>query len=369
MKSGRKIAIITNIKRGELKLPINLNTFGWSDLTEEINFRDYDGLIIDVSELPNNVDWVIFYRILNRKICIDMLKAGGYIIVLGDASFDCIHGGIPRHFMNWSPFNIEWVVGSGTSFKQTEQGNKSKFARYLDRVEGYASSFNSVDAHRDLASPKSGHKVIARWQVFSINRTGYAIGAMLTLKLQRGYDVSDWLDNNFFMLPSTNRGSQYDIVDLVSIFENNERASKSEPDWAKIITVAGQEGIDTEIANKQELTRLIKEDLVNLENNKSELRKPLEILYKSDKPLEEAVKNVFRSLGGNVIEPKETNKIEFHLSYNDLYFAPEVKSTAKSHIEQKGLRQAIDWSNDAYDETQRQHKALLIVSAQYQHTL
>jgi hypothetical protein len=371
MGKKRKIAIITDKQRGEFKLPVKCDVFSWKDLSLDINLRDYDGLIVDVSNVDlSDANWYVFEEILTPEICIDILGAAeGYIVVLGNPAFEHEYPGQGhRQFMSWSPFKFKWIKGKGESLQLEDAGKNSIYGSYLAKTKTYEYSFSNVTPSSTLADKHDfpGYSILATRSNFIRNRAGYVCAASIWLELSQTtypYKVIRWLPGSFIMLPVTSEGALKNIISIISIRE--EAPESKEPEWAAAITVINQAKVDEQINQKQEEITEAKLELNELIKSKKELRSVISLLYESDKPLERSVKAVLKDLGSVVIEPSVTNKIEFYLNFDELRFAPEVKSTQKEHIEQKGLRQAVDWSNDAFDETHEEHKPLLIVSNQF----
>ena len=151
------------------------------------------------------------------------------------------------------------------------------------------------------------------------------------------------------------------VSEILELYLGNE---KPEPEWVKNIKVPSQEDIDDrleQIGSKiADLTNKKNVLIQELENE----RQPIEILWKSDKPLEKSIERVLKSMGASIENDDENNTenaADCSFSYGSAHFAVEIKSTSKQMVDKNGLRQVRDWVEDLSD-VGKEYKGLLIVS-------
>ena len=65
--------------------------FPWDKLNKISNIRDYDTVILNLLSIGimeiSNIEWWVFFQLLNTTSMMEMLKPGGRIIVIGDPRF------------------------------------------------------------------------------------------------------------------------------------------------------------------------------------------------------------------------------------------------------------------------------------------
>lgn len=346
----------------------NRTVFAWDDLPTNLNLRDYDAVLIDVTAIDTEmVNWFEFEDIINPAICIDVLKPmGSYIIVLGDPDFFYKKNGATKAFMKWSPFNFTWIKGKGTSINV--QDRKSSFGSYLPKVKEYPVSYSFITASSYVLQTYENQRfdIEVFHDPFLTTRAGYTVASSIWVKRKQAaypYTSNPLFDGDFLLLAPTSRDSAEDIIEILNLMEEAEPILA--PEWAESITVVGQEVVDDKIRKNHATIKRLKDEKQKLLENRDVIRQPVLMLYASGKPLELATKNVLEDMGAQVKVPKDTSKVEYTVAYNKEFFATEVKSTEKEHIDMKGLRQALDWSTDAYEETELIHKSLLVISTLY----
>lgn len=167
---------------------------------------------------------------------------------------------------------------------------------------------------------------------------------------------------DIYLLPPISGMNQNNMIsEILELYLGNE---KPEPEWAKDIKVPSQEDIDDRLKQiDSKIADLTDEKNSLIQELKNE-RQPIEILWKSDKPLEKSVEKVLKSMGAiiNTDENAEfENAADCSFTYKTMNFAVEIKSTAKQMVDKKGLRQVRDWVEDLSD-AKKEYKGLFIVS-------
>ncbi len=338
----------------------------WEDFSVNrvINFSDYDNLIIDLlslsqlrrsDELEESLKW--FTANYTAKQTYEILSGdNSSIVVLGDLSTKLLN----KTILCQLGIRAEVEQKQGTSFAKRDY-DSWRFHEYIDGIKKYKYIFKDI---RAIGSDEYGidgtqieQKILAR------NKEDY-IAASLSLGNWRNFDMVIPMVEGVIELIPPLRDSQ-DSIDAILGIVAGEVETEDEPEWATAIFVNGQGELENNIA-------LNKEKIVNLEEKNNaiareikEKRSIVEILYKSDKPLEESVALTFEKLGCDIERPAEKNKEEFCVALGDIKFVVEVKSSIKSTVDLKGFRQLSDWQDEVFDRTGEFYKQLLIVNTEY----
>ena len=271
-------------------------------------------------------------------------------------------------------FDVNMVKGFGDSMRTPDKMKGHKYERYTSRLKQFRYSFELIfrptGELKSLLSNDTLPQLVMRSSPVLVTKTGYGIASgvdALAFKKDhygRTLDSSLPFRGELTLLPMLDViEEQFEIILSILDSEGDETAI---PDWAEEISVIGQGEIDRAIAASETKLAEATAELETLAENRASLRQSVELLYKSDKPLEKSLKTYMSKLGFTVSEPKkETNKVEFYLEQGALKFVVEVKSTTKQMFDQKGLRQANDWRDDVLLETGETYKPLFIGSNQY----
>lgn len=367
-----KIAVIST---SELALKIKrykIHSFLWSDIgKKEINLRDFDGVILDLSDIDEKatgVNWVEFQETLNFEIALDVLyREGSFVFVIGNP-FTC---GDQYTVAELLGLELKYVPGKGDSITKTKNFKNSPFQDYLKNVKSYTYSFSVQAPTAEVVNKveRFDRSTDITSTSYLGTRSGYTVAAEIGLDIfqltHNDYrsNVSSLFEGRIVLLPVVDMELDKLTKMLVEVSLGDD--SESEPEWANSILVNGQAEIDALLTQNNDAMIKLGNEKKDLEEKRGALRKPLEVLYKSGKPLEESVKVTLEGIGLQIIEPENSEKVEFYITHKDFKFVVEVKSTVNETIDQKGLRQVIDWQNDAFDEAGDEYKALVIVSTQF----
>jgi hypothetical protein len=367
-----KIAVISTNKLSLKLKNYKIHGFLWSDIgKKEINLRDFDGVILDLSgldEKASGVNWPEFQEILNFEITLDVLyREGSFIYVIGNP----FTNGHQYSVAEMLGLKLKYVPGKGDSITKTKSFKNSPFKDYLQKVKSYSYSFSaqSVTAEVvDRVERFSRHADVTSTSYLG-NRSGYTIAAEIGINIfELTYNNYRTDENPLFagklvILPAIDM--ELDGLTNMLLEVSSENSAESEPEWAGTIIVNGQPEVDALLIQNDEAAQKLNSEKKDLVQQKEVLRKSVEVLYKSGKPLEESIKFTLTDMGLQIIEPQTSDKVEFYITFKEFKFVVEVKSTANETIDQKGLRQVIDWQNDAFDETGDDYKALVITSTQF----
>ncbi len=361
------------------KAGVNIDVVSWkSKKIDLINIRDYDGVIFDVSSLFQTDEelelWDFESRVLSADATNDVLRSKDtFIAVIGDPSTKVSSSSIVENL----GFNLERVNGGGSSLVKAKDISNNGYVKYLDRIKKYEYSFKESGATitsemSDVCgTAQSSLRSHVAFNGLLMNRAGHIVaGSLILLTYTEDYNgnadnVTRFMEGRFILMPVLPSGSRESIESVLDIMVESSTGDAPVPEWVDDISVFGQEKLDAEIVkHRQKINELtIKVD--GLVSQRDDIRSSLDILYKSDKPLEKAVKEYLGRLGVTVEEPAVENKAEFYMTHGNRKFVTEVKSTKNKDFDQKGLRQVNDWRDDIFAETGVEHKPVLITSNQY----
>lgn len=340
-----------------------------------INLRDYDGIVFDMSDYylspynDNSMRGVFEHHSISPDIIYDVLKKPNtFIIVVGDPNTTVNQESI----LDLIGFSVSSEIRNGDTVIREKTGDRT-FLKYLKKVKNYTYFLNenvttSSRVQLKWRSGAAGYKMAGTLVPLLKNRADKILAAKLEPFTKMPSPYLNHKDNtvpsfgDIYLLPPINEMNQNDMIsEILELYLGNE---KPEPEWAKDIKVPSQEGIDDRLEQ-------IDSKIADLTNEKNSLiqelrdkRQPIEILWKSDKPLEKSVEKVLESMGATIENDEENNTenaADCSFSYGSKHFAVEIKSTSKQRVDKKGLRQVRDWVEDLSD-AGKEYKGLFIVS-------
>lgn len=370
-----RIAVITDKKIPKIISGQKLQIIPWDNQKlESENLRDYDGIIIDADSY-NELDKILLAEDIEDEVILpmityDVLNAPpSLFIVLGDPSRRLED----RDILGATGFTGTHIKGAGTQHKLTEAGSKSIYKDYLSDIKRYKYSYDTTfeTAHEIQRLVHFGNHMHYMTQYVPLMKT--KTGYLTAFQLQgKAYNERIQSSQSLFkkelptFLPSHPDGLEKGLgIILKSIKEQDTGNDSGEPDWASQIIVQGQEKIDTEINTKSEQIQTLESENAGLKTERRELRKVLEILYLSDKPLEGALKRALQNCKYTVDEPEDNNNVEFYLRNGEQEFVVEVKSSLKPQFNKEGLRQVNEWRENESLDSGKEYKPILILSNQY----
>lgn len=123
--------------------------------------------------------------------------------------------------------------------------------------------------------------------------------------------------------------------------------SAPEPEWVSEFVAPGQEEVDRELTELEDRIKALIGEHDSKVEEKSEVRRPLKLLYETGMALEEAVCSILEELGARVERPQERNKedgwVSVHIGDKTLEGVLEIKGVDKPHFNTYGLRQLSEW--------------------------
>lgn len=373
------IAVITDVKLPKTLAGFKLKVIPWdSEKLEEENLRDYDGIIIDADSY-NELDKVaspdaIENEVILPMITYDVLNAPPSLyLVVGDPS----HVIWQNDILGAVGFSGTYMKGAGIQHSLTEAGLKSVYKDYLSDIKQYKYSYDTSFKTASEVEKMVRFGNFSRYTTQHVSLMQTKTGYLTAFRLQgEAYSVDGYnriLDRRSLFqkelptfLPAHPGGFEKGLsIILQSLKERDTVNHEAEPGWASEIVVQGQEEIDAEMIIKTDQIQALELERSDLQSRRSELRKVLEVLYLSDKPLEGALKRTFQNYGYVVEEPKDDNNVEFYLKSGKQEFVIEVKSSLKPQFNKEGLRQVNEWRENESLENGKEYKPVLILSNQY----
>lgn len=314
----------------------------------DINISDYDGVILDLDSIDttNNSSYELynFEQAISQESVLDVVnRLRTFVCVIGNPATRLWNSTLcdRLHIM----MRIEYLSGDNIQ-PLNEAGD---YFSYWKEVKSYDYLIDDIQI-RNLQGTLDLEDSIK-------NISSHTIGVNI-----KTYNQSV-LKGDLAFVPPLPKGKQKTIEKILDIYL--EKGNSKEPNWAKSILVEGQDAIDAKISETEDRIEKLSKKLSEAEQERIKIRSDIEILYKSDKALEEVVKGTLSKIGFSVEEPPETNKVEFYIEHKDSKYVVEVKSTSKETFSQKGLRQVLEWKDDRAIETGEEYKPLLITSNQF----
>ena len=343
-----------------------IDVVGWEKFSteKEINFSDYDNLIIDLlslsllektSRLEESLEW--FAEHYTTKQTYEILSGdNSSIVVLGDLNIKILGDTV----LAYLGIEAETEQKKGTNFSERSY-YQWRFCEYIDRIKRYSYTIRNIRAvgleDYGIDGATVEQKLVAR------NKEDY-IAASIKFGNWRSFDMAlPMVEGNIELVPPI--GDSQESIEAILEIIVGPVESNIIPLWANDICVKGQEELEKKIISNRKKISEIEGEISSISKNIDEVRSIVGVLYKANKPLELAVSSTFRSIGCIIEEPEEQNKEEFCIVFGDKKFVVEVKSSAKNTIDMKGFRQLADWQFEILDRKSELYKQLLIVNTEY----
>lgn len=366
-----KVLVFTDKK---IQLPkyghtVDLVLWGDQNRIQKLNIIDYDGVIFDLESVDKQElgdDIVRFQDVFNPSVVLNILKEhNSFVVAIGNpaVTFD----GTP--FYNLLGFKLNVTDKGGDSLKAVDP--KSLFCEYLSSIKRYTYFFETgvspADEMTGLMKRIYHRTYVAVAHPTLETRSGHLVSSVIGF-YRRNDDNQYETPKSIFqgslrLLPSSSGGARQSIISILDVYLGS--TPMGEPEWASEVSVVGQDTLDEKIAEEQvyiDKHQLSRDGYIE---QKTELRRSLEVLYRADKPLESSIKWYLERVGITVVEPEVENEAEFYFELDDKKFVAEVKSTTKETVDKKGLRQVTEWQDEILIETGDEYKPVLIVSNQY----
>lgn len=338
--------------------PKNTKVLPWTTFgLVGVSLYDYDGIVIDASSIPEpeimndsqkgkqRQDFTMFEsNILKPEVIQDVLfNSEAFIVILGNPSTKLERCSIADRL----GISLIMTPSHGTNLVVNCE-TQHQFYNYVKQIRDYSYAFKNNPRMRI-----SGYAEPRRLSVESL------------LCLKVGDSVAARFGgpgfSNLYLLPVLPSGVQCSVGQIFDILVDDDD-EVIEPDWTSDIVMAGQEEIESRLNDIEHSISELKEKKATILNEKAIARQPLEMLYKIGKPLENSIKTTLRNIGIVVVEPPTEEGREFTFEFAKQKFVVEVKSTRNQFFDKKGLRQVVEWQNDALMDDGEEYKPVFITS-------
>ena len=359
-----KVLIITSEEIDTSAFNAEFRFIDWNcaNFALDINFSDYDGLVIDVDSLAkekekkgedDKIYLSNFEQQLSPEVTNDILgRKGSFVTIIGNPATLLQYSSL----INLLGFNASVKQLKGTNI--TDRCDNNNFKNYWKKINEYHYYFEWIKVNRMNNNPFRGCRLKVYDEIK--NRSGYIIGTCISPV--ENLTSCPVLSGEISFVPPL-EDKQETIRNILEIYL--PFGDEKEPGWAQSLMVVGQKAIEDRISELATKINGLLQQKQDLEEDRQNLRRCLEVLYKSDKLLEKSTKQLLKEIGFTNSEPGESNKVEFYVNFKNYNFVVEVKSTKKESLDMKGLRQVINWQMDKMSESNEKYKALLITSNQY----
>ncbi len=379
---------------------VRVECFPWNGLKKLTNLADYDVVILDLLSMTGQglQDVETVESILNERSVLEVLVnrnqggPNGAIYVLGDPRFSLTEeidffpvppspphrgAGVSRAaeasttqreipFLYWTNMEFKWDDRPGDTIERMWEASAGQFKRYADKLGRWQYSlkacrlnshvldeFLPTDALRDLNYTLRAH-------VEDICSSRYSTSIVFSVRImaegrpshrRAGIGTAEQamtLTGPIYFLPESQL-SEEETLEFVLRDLCGVDVSASEPEWVSQFVAPGQEEVDREIADLETRIGILHEDRARKVEERSEVRKPLKLLYETGPPLEEAVRSVLELLGAEVEWPGEDRKnkedgwLTVRVEDQTMKGVLEVKGVKTKHFDTDGLRQLTTW--------------------------
>lgn len=343
--------------------------FAWDQLTKVSNLADYDAVVLNLLSLrdPKQFDASTLRKVLTVQTAQEVLrKSGGSFYVLGDPRFSIQwqskEGEMSVPFLYWTAAEFSWDERPGDTVERGWQARNGPFKLFVDALvrwgyslaevrpapEEFAEVWNVEYLQRNTFQPAIVSDPICcnsygNHLVFSVAH------AQEQIVFQGGMPVSgnkEALSGPVYFLPQSEL-SQEDTLEFVLRDLCGADVSAPEPEWLSEFIAPGQEEVDRELAELDSRIREMIEKYDQQEEARTEVRKPLKLLYETGSALEETVWSVLDALGAEVERPEDRTKedgwVKVRAGEETFEGVLEVKGVKTKHFNLNGLRQLSDW--------------------------
>lgn len=356
-----------------------VDCFPWDKLNKIINIRDYDIVLLNLLSLErvNNVDWTVFFKLLNPFSMKEILFNEGRIIVIGDPRFSIrIKSAtekehIERPFLSWTGVKFNWDNEPGESVDFNSDWSHRFYEGYVKHLKQWEYSLRVCELDRDIIvkifdldrlrdlgfNPPKLHKDFVCRNRY---KGALAFSIRIFLEGQRSH-----YSGPIVFLPKINLNEDETLMLVLRDFCGVE-PKLPEPEWIAEITAPRQKDIDDKMSGIRAQMRSLLEELHLKEAERNKVRVCLKLLYERGECLEETVIEIMRKLGAKVEDPEEPGKEDGWVTVqvdDDIFEGVlEAKSTCNPQFDEAGLRQLLEWINRGTLLREKKYKGIFVGS-------
>jgi len=377
----RHILIITNtqIKSGDA---VNrVTAVRWSALHEIGNFRDYDVILLDWSDLQAIYleHWTAFDMQFRQDKVQEHLLAGCKFLFYGDmAHTRQMRSGPTQSYRvlvtNFTGLQMGWNEHGGSRIEVLPAAKEAGLARYAKLLTSYGQSLITAEHPLTSFEPiQDGSRIVSLVlckRVFARTRNNGPIAFSLDLVVEEsigGNVIQVTPRSEFVFLPSV-AASTHDVLEILLTDLLGIEGSTTEPEWASVIQLEGEEILRSELASIDAETVRLACRRSSVVEDLNRLRTPLRLLYGTGRSLEPVVWQVLEALGAKVVRPadgesKEDGWITVIVGNQQLEGVLEIKTTAKHSLSEECLRQVAEWKERGISSRQISYKGIVVGGA------
>lgn len=327
------------------------------------------------SQLSDESQRDTIYRLLTIDYVHEALTSGTRILVIGNPRIEANFYDRPTlPFLHWTGYDFTWKSVGGDTKEILPYQERFGLQSYLERISRWEYALISTHPSNayEYASMVQNAKRLKRVVFMSTlglakNRNDELISFALILQSYKENDYGITDQKQFAPIVFIPLGvSDSPEEDLRFILKDTLDISIAQepPDWILEMEAPGQSARDHRISEiKMEIANH-QAQLATEEAARAELRKCLDVLYQIGGPLETAVKNLLRELGGTIEEPPVKGFRDAYLTISigdELQRAVlEIKGTSKAQFDMKGFKQVLQWRDEAMIDSGEKYRAIFI---------
>ena len=379
MSRPRKIALLGAQGYDFQSADTKVICFSWDNLRDITNLRDFDTVILTVLSIPKSVDWNLFTKILNVNVMHDIVKADGRIYVVGDPRFKIVGKNLDEPFLAWTGVAFTWDDQPGDTVHLSDEWRHKPLRAYLSNLKRWDYALRQCTLDRKGLSPeidlvsleKVGLRTVLKKERYAWNRYNEDLAFSVRVVLERHTDDFQPGWNEFVrlgtitVLPKTSLNADETILTVLREICEVE-AGLPEPDWVHDYNAPGQDLVDADINSIKRRIEVANQELQGATEKRVAVRQCLKLLYERGQPLEVAVRDILRSLGGQVEDPEEAGKEDGWLTVTidggTHEGVLEIKSTKNQEFDEYGLKQLLDWVYRGVQLRGKKYKGIFIGS-------
>lgn len=384
----KKIAVIGASGPRYESREVRVEYFPWHRLKKVSNLADYDAVVIDLLSPQDmeGLDGGALRKVLNIGTVQEVLrKANGAFFVLGDPRFSIAWRSDEREhsdpFLYWTGVEFAWDERPGDTVERSWEADRGPFKLFADALsrwnyslaaarpnpEGFAEVWNVEYMRARALQPAVSIDPICvnsygNQLVFSVSHAEEVIVFENNVQISGTKGI---LSGPVFFLPESEL-SEEQVLEFVLRDLCGADVSAPEPGWLAGYVVPGQEEVDRKVAELEVLMEELKGEHARTVEERTDIRKPLRLLYETGPKLEEAVRSVMESLGAEVEWPGEDRKnkedgwVTVRIGGQAFEGVLEVKGVKTKHFSAEGLRQLTTWIHHGISSRRKKYTGIFV---------
>lgn len=373
MKTVPKALVVTNRNLGLVHDDVHIH--GWASLKDLPNIGDFDLIVLDAVDIGNrsDVDWEGFQTGLNQRAFWKVISPGGKVVIIGDPTFIVRTNRVEFPFVWWTGFKFQFDQGSGTQVLPGTSLHADLACAYLKGLRSYSWSILGYEKLEMQTQSYVPGPVPLTLYALAVNRTGVPVAARLSsprddgppLARDKSQQVTANSDHGLWLLPEY-QGPDGDGVSVVLRDFFGLHVKTCEPEWVSCTEVPGESEIRDHVVTLKEEINQKEAEVREQEEKLRQLRQPVALLYETGLPLEKAVRNALKSLGGTVTTSSDSGShdgwVSIEIEGQEHQFVLEVKGYEADSVKEEGIKQLYTWVAEAHAQQDLIPKPVLVVN-------